>query len=192
MYNEVKRFYLFRRRRWVDTLFDTLYHVIFILGFYSLLRENPDFQLSYFYYYFILTHVVALGNEELEYEIRSGQSFGTQYALRSVYGIYLQRAVVYFVWLSLIFWFSMFLVHQDLTSHFSWQEMNFRGLLVVVICFIIFLSYYLVMIRLTIRFQRISVLVDFLNTVLLFYSGLVFPVVSTVNLKKLFDGIRKK
>lgn len=56
MYNEVKRFYLFRRRRWADTLFDTLYHVIFILGFYSLLRGNSDFQLSYFYYYFILTH----------------------------------------------------------------------------------------------------------------------------------------
>ena len=54
MYNEVKRFYLFRRRRWADTLFDTLYHVIFILGFYSLLRGNSDFQLSYFYYYFIL------------------------------------------------------------------------------------------------------------------------------------------
>ena len=69
MYNEVKRFYLFRRRRWADTLFDTLYHVIFILGFYSLLRGNSDFQLSYFYYYFILTHVVSLGNEELEYEI---------------------------------------------------------------------------------------------------------------------------
>ena len=43
MYNEVKRFYLFRRRRWADTLFDTLYHIIFILGFYSLLRGNPDF-----------------------------------------------------------------------------------------------------------------------------------------------------
>ncbi len=95
MYNEVKRFYLFRRRRWADTLFDTLYHVIFILGFYSLLRGNSDFQLSYFYYYFILTHVVSLGNEELEYEIRSGQSFGIQYALQSVYRIYLQRLVVF-------------------------------------------------------------------------------------------------
>ena len=165
MYNEVKRFYLFRRRRWADTLFDTLYHVIFILGFYSLLRGNSDFQLSYFYYYFILTHVVSLGNEELEYEIRSGQSFGIQYALQSVYRIYLQRAVVYFVWLSLIFWIAL------------------------LIGFLIFLGYYLVMIRLTIRFQRISVLVDFLNTVLLFYSGLVFPVVSFWNLKKLFDGI---
>ena len=51
MYNEVKRFYLFRKRRWADTLFDTLYHVIFILGFYSLLRGNSDFQLTYFYYY---------------------------------------------------------------------------------------------------------------------------------------------
>ena len=68
MYNEVKRFYLFRKRRWADTLFDTLYHVIFILGFYSLLRGNSDFQLTYFYYYFILTHVVSLGNEELEAE----------------------------------------------------------------------------------------------------------------------------
>ena len=101
MYNEVKRFYLFRRRRWADTLFDTLYHVIFILGFYSLLRGNSDFQLSYFYYYFILTQVVSLGNEELEYEIRSGQSFGIQYALQSVYRIYLQRAMVYFVWFTL-------------------------------------------------------------------------------------------
>lgn len=44
MYNEVKRFYLFRRRRWVDTLFDTLYHVIFILGFYSLLRKILTFS----------------------------------------------------------------------------------------------------------------------------------------------------
>ena len=29
--------------------------------------------------------MVSLGNEELEYEIRSGQSFGTQCALQSVY-----------------------------------------------------------------------------------------------------------
>ena len=185
MYNEVKRFYLFRRRRWADTLFDTLYHVIFILGFYSLLRGNSDFQLSYFYYYFILTH----GNEELEYEIRSGQSFGTQYALQSVYRIYLQRAVVYFVWLSLIFWIALLLIHQGLPTHFSLKVISFQVLLVVLIGFLIFLGYYLVMIRLTIRFQRISVLVDFLNTVLLFYSGLVFPVVSFGNFKKLFDGI---
>lgn len=116
MYNEVRRFFLFRRRRWADTLFDTLYHVIFILGFYSLLRENSDFQLSYFYYYFILTNVVSLGNEELEYEIRSGQSFGTQYALQSVHRIYLQRAVVYFVWLSLIFWIALLL---DQNRHLS-------------------------------------------------------------------------
>ena len=189
IYNEVKRFYLFRRRRWADTLFDTLYHVIFILGFYSLLRGNSDFQLSYFYYYFILTHVVSLGNEELEYEIRSGQSFGTQYALQSVYRIYLQRAVVYFVWLSLIFWIALLLIHQGLPTHFSLKVISFQGLFVVLIGFLIFLGYYLVMIRLTIRFQRISVLVDFLNTVLLFYSGLVFPVVSFGNLKKLFDGI---
>jgi len=45
--------------------------------------------------------VVSLGNEELEYEIRSGQSFGIQYALQSVYRIYLQRAMVYFVWFTL-------------------------------------------------------------------------------------------
>ena len=129
MYNEVKRFYLFRRRRWADTLFDTLYHVIFILGFYSLLRGNSDFQLSYFYYYFILTHVVSLGNEELEYEIRSGQSFGIQYALQSLYRIYLQRAMVYFVWLSLIFWIALLLIHQGLPTHFSLEVINFQGLL---------------------------------------------------------------
>ena len=45
--------------------------------------------------------MVSLGNEELEYEIRSGQSFGIQYALQSVYRIYLQRAMVYFVWFTL-------------------------------------------------------------------------------------------
>lgn len=72
MYNEVKRFYLFRRRRWADSIFEILYQVIFILGFYSLLKGNPAFRLSYFYYYFILSYVVSLGNEELEYEIRSG------------------------------------------------------------------------------------------------------------------------
>ena len=48
-----------------------------------------------------MTQVVSLGNEELEYEIRSGQSFGIQYALQSVYRIYLQRAMVYFVWFTL-------------------------------------------------------------------------------------------
>ena len=137
MYNEVKRFYLFRRRRWADTLFDTLYHVIFILGFYSLLRGNSDFQLSYFYYYFILTHVVSLGNEELEYEIRSGQSFGTQYALQSVYRIYLQRAVVYFVWLALIFWIALLLIHQGLPTHYSLKVISLQGLLVVLIGFLI-------------------------------------------------------
>ena len=138
---------------------------------------------------FILTHVVYLGNEELEYEIRSGQSIVTRYALQSVYRIYLQRAVVYFVWLSVIFWITLLLIHQDLLPHFSLKVISFQGLLVVLIAFLIFLGYYLVMIRLTIRFQRISVLVDFLNTVLLFYSGLVFPVVSFGNLKKLFDWL---
>lgn len=134
MYNEVKRFYLFRRRRWADTLFDTLYHVIFILGFYSLLRGNSDFQLSYFYYYFILTHVVSLGNEELEYEIRSGQSFGTQYALQSVYRIYLQRAVVYFVWLSLIFWIALLLIHQGLPTHFSLVALSITASRTSLVC----------------------------------------------------------
>lgn len=97
--------------------------------------------------------------------------------------------MVYFVWLSLIFWIALLLIHQGLPTHFSLKVISFQGLLVVMIGFLIFLGYYLVMIRLTIRFQRISVLVDFLNTVLLFYSGLVFPVVSFGNLKKLFDGI---
>ena len=129
MYNEVKRFYLFRRRRWADTLFDTLYHVIFILGFYSLLREILT-SVVLFLLLFHLDHVVSLGNEELEYEIRSGQSLAPSMRLQSVYRIYLQRAVVYFVWLSLIFWIALLLIHQGLPTHFSLKVISFQVLLV--------------------------------------------------------------
>ena len=112
----------------------------------------------------------------LEYEIRSGQSL-------AVCG--------HFVWLSLIFWIALLLIHQGLPTHFSLKVISFQGLLVVLIGFLIFLGYYLVMIRLTIRFQRISVLVDSKHRALILL-GLVFPVVSFGNLKKLFDGIIKK
>ena len=48
MYNEVKRFYLFRRRRWADTCLTPSTTSFSFLGFYSLLRGNSDFQLSLF------------------------------------------------------------------------------------------------------------------------------------------------
>ena len=189
MYNEVKRFYLFRKRRWADTIFDTLYHIIFILGFCSILKRNPNFRLLYFYYYFILTHVVSLGNEELEYEIRSGQSFGILYSKGSIYRIYIQRAMIYFLWLTFIFLNTIFFINRNGLEWFVLKLTISQSILTVLICLFILLSYYLIILRLTVYFHRISVLVDFINTILLFYSGLVFPVISFVNLRRLFNFI---
>ena len=198
MYNEVKRFYLFRRRRWADTLFDTLYHVIFILGFYSLLRKILTFSCP-------ISIIISSWPKWFPWAMKSWSTrFGRgnpsafsmlcnqciEFTFNELwFTLFGLLCLVYFVWLSLIFWVALLLIHQGLPTHFSLKVISFQGLLVVLIGFLIFLVYYLVMIRLTIRFQRISVLIDFLNTVLLFYSGLVFPVVSFGNLKKLFDGI---
>lgn len=189
MYNEFKRFSLFRIRRWQNSLSDLLYKLILIGILYSLLRDQPDFHLPYFYYYFILSQALTLGNEELEYEIRSGQVQGLTSAARSIYQIYLQRALVYLIWLSLIFVGACLLLNPSLISHLTLPENAFPAFLALGLCSLIFLLFYWGMIFLTLTYQRVSVFIQFLNTLMLFYSGLAFPVKAFPNLATILNNI---
>lgn len=51
----------------------------------------------------------------------------------------------------------------------------FGAIVFVSINLVLFLVFYMGVIKLTEKFKRVSVLLNFLNTIFLFYSGLVFP-----------------
>lgn len=189
MYREFRRFYAFQKQRWRDALSSLIYQIVFVWVLYGLLHTQPSFRLYYLYAYFILSRVVSIANEELEYEIRSGQFLAFSQSIRSLYKIYLQRAFIYYLWFSMVFVCSFILVFPLLTRDVQFDVSILKILILFSFFAGMFFLFYLGMIWLTVRYKRISVLVDCVNTVFLFYSGFVFPVEHWVTVRTFFEGL---
>ncbi len=123
------------------------------------LRGNST-QLSYFYYYFILTHVVSLGNEGFGVRDSVWAIFWHQYALQSVYRVPATSSGLLCL-VVLIFWIALLLIHQGLPAPLFFEDSSvFKDCswywLVSWFSSAIILS----LIRLTIHFHEFPVLVD--------------------------------
>ena len=73
MYNEIKRYFFFKCHYLVDSICEILYQMIFVLGVCMLLLHQPNLNLMMFFLFFTATNTILAANNELEFEIRSGQ-----------------------------------------------------------------------------------------------------------------------
>lgn len=154
---------------------EAVYSLIFVCGTLLLLRPGTWREYFYFYLFFSSGNAIIMGNEELEYEIRSDQFTHLTLWLKSAFRIYFARFFSYFLWSSLIYVLSMAMMSQlYFPAGFSLRFLGGMGITIIVHLAVSF-GLYAFMLRLTVRFQRISVMLEFIYTVLLFYSGLVFP-----------------
>ena len=177
MFNELKRYFYYRKQYKFDSLCDAIYTLIFIVGIIMIFSGQTLLNILYFYIYFLVTNITLLANEELEYEIRTSQYDNLITSKYKVKRIYLRRIVAYLVWSSILFIISLFVSKVfGSSTHFVFPKMSIFGAIVFVsINLVLFLVFYMGVIKLTEKFKRVSVLLNFLNTIFLFYSGLVFP-----------------
>lgn len=169
MYNEFLRFIYNKKRYGFDSFSDGLYLVIFLCGTLLILKGNPEVNLFLYLLFFAFTNMIVLANEELEYEIRTDQIKYLELSSQGVFQVYAKRAVIYFTYSALLF-----LLCAAFISPVS-IPVQLGSLWIALFCGILFFALYQLVIWLTIRYQRISVVVDFFYTILLFYSGMVFP-----------------
>ncbi|MGT2784187.1 ABC transporter permease [Streptococcus merionis] len=176
MFNELKRYFNYRFRYFFDSICDILYSVIFIIGIMVIFDRKEPINLLYFFIYYAITNVILLANEELEYEIRTNQYANIKTTKRSPLVIYISRSVTYFIWTTLVFLISIILSLLFLKVRFVLPSLTLVDLIIIsILNYIMFLTLYTLSIKMTERFERISVFLNLVNTVLLFYSGLVFP-----------------
>ncbi len=175
MYRELIRFFAYKRRYGFDTICECIYSVIFLCGLGLVVNITTWEQAYYFFLYYIMTNSILMANEELEYEIRSDQYSNLTVWKKSSIAVYFMRFFAYFCWSSALFLFSLFLLTFPNFIQGEFSASGF-GILVATIThlFITMLLYYFMLIA-TVRFQRISVLLYLMNTIILFSSGMVFP-----------------
>lgn len=108
MFNELKRYFYYRKQYKFDSLCDAIYTLIFIVGIIMIFSGQTLLNILYFYIYFLVTNITLLANEELEYEIRTSQYDNLITSKYKVKRIYLRRIVAYLVWSSILFIISLF------------------------------------------------------------------------------------
>ena len=117
-----------------------------------------------------------LANEELEFEIRTNQYTNIKTTRRTPMMIYIARSTTYFIWSTLIFLISIILSHMFFNGKFLMPSLHLVDLVLMsILNYAVFFVLYTMAIKLTERFKRVSVLLNLFNTIMLFYSGLVFP-----------------
>ena len=102
MFNELKRYFYYRKQYKFDSLCDAIYTLIFIVGIIMIFSGQTLLNILYFYIYFLVTNITLLANEELEYEIRTSQYDNLITSKYKVKRIYLRRIVAYLVWSSIL------------------------------------------------------------------------------------------
>ena len=120
--------------------------------------------------------MILLANEELEFEIRTNQYTNITTTRRTPMMIYIARSTTYFIWSTLIFLISIILSHLFFNGKFFMPSFHLVDLILMsILNYAVFFVLYTMAIKLTERFKRVSVLLNLFNTIMLFYSGLVFP-----------------
>ncbi len=192
MFNEMKRYIRYKKRYLFDNVCEVIYSLIFITGIIVIFNNNTPINILYFFLYYVMTNTILLANEELEYEIRTNQYINIKTTKTSVLKIYLYRSVTYLLWSTFIFAIAIAVALLFFPSKFILPVISLGNLaLVVLVNLGIMIVLYILAIKLTERYQRVAVFLNLMNTLVLFYSGLVFPVsfFSYVNLLNLLAGI---
>ncbi|MCI5724115.1 MAG: hypothetical protein MR283_08995 [Erysipelotrichaceae bacterium] len=192
MFNEMKRYIRYKKRYLFDNVCEVIYSLIFITGIIVIFNNNTPINILYFFLYYVMTNTILLANEELEYEIRTNQYINIKTTKTSVLKIYLYRSVTYLLWSTFIFVIAIAVALLFFPSKFILPVISLGNLaLVVLVNLGIMIVLYILAIKLTERYQRVAVFLNLMNTLVLFYSGLVFPVsfFSYVNLLNLLAGI---
>ncbi len=192
MFNEMKRYIHYKKRYFFDNVCEVIYSLIFITGIIVIFNNNTPINILYFFLYYVMTNTILLANEELEYEIRTNQYINIKTTKTSVLKIYLYRSVTYLLWSTFIFAIAIAVALLFFPSKFILPVISLGNLaLVVLVNLGIMIVLYILAIKLTERYQRVAVFLNLMNTLVLFYSGLVFPVsfFSYVNLLNLLAGI---
>ncbi|MGV3353779.1 hypothetical protein [Streptococcus orisratti] len=176
MFSELRRYFNYKVRYLFDSICEVIYSLIFITGIIVIFNSDKPINLINFFIYYSMTNVILLANKELEYEIRTNQYTNIKATRCTPIMIYFTRSITYFIWSTLIFSISIILSYPFFKDKFVIPPVDTVGLiLITVLNCILFLVIYFLIIKLTERFKRVSVLLNLLNTITLFYSGLVFP-----------------
>lgn len=176
MFSELRRYFNYKVRYLFDSICEIIYSLIFITGIIVIFDRDSSINLINFFIYYSITNIMLLANEELEYEIRTNQYTNIKATRYTPMMIYIIRSITYFIWSTLIFFISIILSYPFFYKKFTIPSLDMIGLIVItVLNCISFLVIYVLTIKLTERFKRISVLLNLFNTITLFYSGLVFP-----------------
>ena len=176
MFSELRRYFNYRVRYTFDSICEVIYSMIFITGIIIIFNSNKPINLLYFFIYYSITNVILLANEELEFEIRTNQYTNIKTTRRTPMMIYIARSTTYFIWSTLIFLISIILSHMFFYGKFFMPSFHLVDLILMLILnYAVFFVLYTLAIKLTERFKRVSVLLNLFNTIMLFYSGLVFP-----------------
>ena len=165
---ELRRYFNYKARYLFDSICEVIYSLIFITGIIIIFDSDKPINLINFFIYYSMTNIILLANEELEYEIRTDQYANISTTKRT--------PITYFIWSAFIFSISILLSYPFFYKKFTIPSLDMVGLMVITaLNCISFLVIYALTIKLTERFKRISVLLNLFNTIMLFYSGLVFP-----------------
>ena len=176
MFSELRRYFNYRVRYTFDSICEVIYSMIFITGIIIIFNSDKPINLLYFFIYYSITNVILLANEELEFEIRTNQYTNIKTTKRTPMMIYIARSTTYFIWSTLIFLISIILSHMFFNGKFLMPSFHLVDLVLMsILNYAVFFVLYTMAIKLTERFKRVSVLLNLFNTIMLFYSGLVFP-----------------
>ncbi len=175
MFNEIRRLYFYYRNYMFDNVCSIIYKIIFLYGILALLR-NESISIFYVFLFFSFITTIISINGELEYEIRTQQFDGLRNNKVSVLSIYNKRYLSLCLFNALLFVVLIFAYSIVANIDFKLSNLGVRQIIALVINLFICLLMNMVVVSLTIRYKRISVMLNFVYYFILFYSGLVFPV----------------
>ncbi|MDR2976972.1 MAG: hypothetical protein LBV19_06635 [Streptococcaceae bacterium] len=164
--NEFSRCFFKSKNYWLDFLSSKIYDLIFLVGVASISKE---IDFTKFLPIYVFSATILLGNEELEEEIRKLQLDKLVESARGVIQTYFYRLPVFFLLTTAVFFISMGLAGKfesllnTLTPAYAVQY-----LLSLIIAVIIYYG----MLKVTLRYQRVQVLLTFIYTVIVLFVGL--------------------
>ena len=188
MYNEIKRYFFFKRHYLVDSVCEILYQMIFVLGVCMILLHQPNLNLMMFFLFFTATNTILAANNELEFEIRSGQVDNLHHNDRSIYVVYMDRIAGYFLYNATIFGLSCAVLLLLMPAGLLQPVFSPSVFVMALMHYLFFFLLYLLIIWLTLKFERISVALNFGYACLLIYSGLVFPSAFALSYRNILES----
>lgn len=178
MFNELKRMYHYQVYYLFDNICEIIKSIIFITGILFILKTE---KIEIFYFFVIYVSLTALlsNNSELEYEIRTNQYESLNTNEVGIYRIYSNRLIVNFIFNTLVFILGVivYLLFSDLQIYMPISDYYIiRYFVIFILNMILVYLCNVIIIKLTINYKRISLMLGFFNYIFLFLSGMIFPV----------------